>query len=75
MHFDTDFQEFNRAMDDLSVPEVNKDFTETSSITSTWTALAIPRDGDVPDLHESYRALKGQDGLPIGTADSPILHK
>jgi hypothetical protein len=27
MHFDTDFQEFNRAMDDLSVPEVNKDFT------------------------------------------------
>jgi hypothetical protein len=58
MHFDTDFQEFNRAMDDLSVPEVNKDFTETSSITSTWTALAIPRDGDVPDFMRATARLR-----------------
>jgi hypothetical protein len=36
MQFDTDFQEeFNRIMDDPSVPEAGKDFTrlETASIT------------------------------------------
>jgi hypothetical protein len=52
MHFDTDFkEEFNRIMDDLSVPEVNKDFTQDFfSDTDLQTELAIPRDGDVPDF-------------------------
>jgi hypothetical protein len=52
MHFDTDFQEeFNRAMDDLSVPEVNKNFTrDFFDNIDLDAALAIPRDGDVPDF-------------------------
>jgi hypothetical protein len=60
MHFDTDFQEeFNRAMDDLSVPEVNKDFTrDFFDNIDLDAALAIPRDGDVPDFTRATARLR-----------------
>ena len=51
MQFDTDFQEeSNQIMDNLSVPEADKDFTRGFfDYTKLNTELAIPRDGDGPE--------------------------
>jgi hypothetical protein len=60
MQFDTDFQEeFNRIMDDLSVPEADKDSTrDFLDDTYLKTELAIPRDGDRPDYARAATRLR-----------------
>jgi hypothetical protein len=59
-------------MDDLSVPEADKDFTrDFSDGTDFNTELAIPR-----VAARAARRLREKINLPIGTAnDNPILHK
>jgi hypothetical protein len=60
MQFDTDFQEeFNRIMDDLSIPEANKDFTrDFFDDTDLTTELAIPRDASGPEYARAATRLR-----------------
>jgi hypothetical protein len=64
MQFDTDFQEeFNRIMDDLSVPEADKDFTrDFFDDTDLTTELAIPRDASGPEYARAATRLRDKMG-------------
>jgi hypothetical protein len=60
MQVDTDFQEeFNRIMNDLSVPEADKDFTrDFFDDTDLNTELAIPRDASGPEYARAATRLR-----------------
>jgi hypothetical protein len=60
MQFDTDFQEeFNRIMNNLSVPEADKDFTQHFFDDTDLNAeLAIPRDASGPEYARAATRLR-----------------
>jgi hypothetical protein len=76
MEHDADFQaEFDNIVNDPGLPEADEDFDpEVYDDTYVNMELAIPRDGEGPELATVKKRLKDEQGRPIGRANSnPIL--
>jgi hypothetical protein len=76
MAHDMDFQEeFNDIVNDPGIPEAEKDWDpDVYGDTYTGMELAIPRDGDGPEIARVLKRLKDADGVPIGRPhNNPIM--
>ena len=72
---DEDFrEEFTRVFNNDEIPEADDITPEALDDTYLKMEVALPRDGEGPELALVVKRLRDKDGIPIGTSnDNPIL--
>ena len=72
---ESDFRdEFERVFNNEEIPEANEITPDTLDDTYLKMEVALPRDGEGPELARVVKRLRDKGSIPIGTANgNPIL--